>query len=95
MMDPDMLAIMIFFLLAIIISGCFVLMMPLSRQLAKFLELRIQGNAGMTDAVRVELRQLRALVEGIDDKLSSVSERQEFLEKVLESRDADQPRLPR
>jgi hypothetical protein len=95
MMDPTMLAIMIFFLLAIIITGSFVLLMPLSRQLARFLELRMLGTGAMSDAVEVELRQLRALVEGIDDRLSSVSDRQEFLEKILESRETDPPRLPR
>jgi hypothetical protein len=93
-MDPTMLAIMAFFLLAIIITGSFVLLMPLSRQLARFLELRMQDQARVGDGVEIELRQLRALLEGLEDKLRTVSDHQEFLEKILDSREADPLKLP-
>jgi hypothetical protein len=92
-MDPTMLAIMVFFLLAIILTGGFVLMMPLSRQLARFLEFRMQDKTNISDRVEIEMRQLRALIEGLEDKQRSVSERQEFLEKILESREIDPPKL--
>ena len=93
-MDPSLIPIMAFFLTAIILTGGFVLLLPLSKQLAKFLEFRMQDKK-MSPEIEAELRHLRVLVEGLDDKLRSVSDRQEFLEKILESRDADTPRLPR
>jgi hypothetical protein len=94
-MDPTLLAIMVFFLLAIILTGTFVLMIPLSRQLAKFLEFRMREKTGNVSALDTDLRDLRALIERLDDKLSSVADRQEFLEKVLDERGADPLKLPR
>ena len=94
-MEPTLVAIMIFFLLAIVITGGFVLMMPLSKQVAKFLEFRMQDNRNISGGVENELRQLRAVVEGFEDKLRSVSDRQEFLEKILEKRETDPLKLPR
>lgn len=73
----------------------FVLMIPLSKQLARFLEFRMQDKASISDGMDVELRQLRTVVEGLEDKLRSVSDRQEFLEKILKSRETEPPRLPR
>ncbi|NJD10521.1 MAG: hypothetical protein FIB01_08835 [Gemmatimonadetes bacterium] len=95
MMDPRMLSMMVFTLLAIIIAGGFVLLMPLSRQLARYLAYRMQDKAGVGEGVEAELRRLRAAVEGLDQKLHLVDERQEFLEKVLASRETDLPKLPR
>jgi hypothetical protein len=92
-MDPTMMGISIFFLLALIIIGGFVLVFPLSRQLAKFLELRMKDKAGISEGAVLEVRQLRAVVEGLEGKLQSVADRQEFLEKVLEARDTNPRKL--
>jgi hypothetical protein len=93
-MDPRI-AMMVFTLGAIIIVGGFVLLMPLSRQLARYLAFRMQDKAGLGEGVELELRRLRAAVDGLDQKLHLVSERQEFLEKILESRATDPPKLAR
>jgi hypothetical protein len=95
-MDPTMFAIMGFFLLAIILTGGFVLLIPLSRQLARFLDYRLQEKTGAgSSKIEGELRQLRTLVEGIEKRLQTVSDRQDFVEKVLESRETDPLKLPR
>jgi hypothetical protein len=93
--DRTLVAIMVFFLLAIILTGAFVLMIPLSRQLARFLEFRMREKNEIPGAAETDVRELRALVQKLDDKLASVSDRQEFLEKVLENRGSDPLKLPR
>jgi hypothetical protein len=97
MMDPSaqMFAIMAFFLVVIVTIGGFVLLMPLSRQLAKFLEFRMRENSGTSQGMETELRQVRVIVEALEEKLLRVSDRQEFVEKILEARESDALKLPR
>lgn len=94
-MDPDLILIGGIFIVLTILTGAFALLLPLSRQLARFLEFRMRDKAAASPNLEGEVRELRALVEGLDQKLHSVSDRQEFLEKVLESRDPDPLKLPR
>lgn len=94
-MDPILPLLMIFTLVAIVITGGFILLIPLSRQLARFLALRMQNKIGIGEGVELELGRLRAAIEAVDQKLHIVSERQEFLEKILESRASDLTQLPR
>jgi predicted PurR-regulated permease PerM len=94
-MEPMLLVIMVFFLLVIILTGSFVLLMPLSKQLARFLDFRMQEKNGINPGLAQEIQQLRAVVESLDEKVRGVGERQEFLEKVLDSRGSDTPQLPR
>lgn len=93
-MDPDLILIGGIFIVLTILTGAFALLLPLSRQLARFLEFRMRDKAGSPN-LEGEVRELRALVEGLEHKLHAVSDRQEFLEKVLESRDPDPLKLPR
>jgi hypothetical protein len=94
-MDPTMLAIMAFFLIAIILTGTFVLLIPVSRQLAKFMEFRMRDKTAVPANLEAELRELRALVDAHDLKLHSLNDRQEFIEKVLDARSQDPLQLPR
>lgn len=94
-MDPMLVPMMIFTLVTIITIGGFILLIPLSKQVARYLAFRMQNKTGVGEGVEVELRRLRAAVDSLDQKLQLVSERQEFLEKMLESGKADLPRLPR
>jgi hypothetical protein len=84
-MDPGLIVVMAFFLIAIILTGTFVLLIPLSRQLAKFLEFRMaQKSQQLPPEIADELVRLRASVESLDEKVRSVADRQEFMEKLLE-----------
>lgn len=85
----------IFVLLVIMLLGGIVLLFPLSRQLARYLESRLKAGASAPESLEAELRELRLLVEGLDDRLRGVAARQEFVEKVLESRATDPLELPR
>lgn len=90
-MDPMMLVIMAFFLVVIILTGGFVLLIPLSRQFARYLDARMHDKLGGDSAA--EIRQIRASLAQLEQKVSGVVDRQEFLEKVLEARD-EAPKLP-
>ena len=94
-MDPDLILAGGIFIVLTILTGAFALLLPLSRQLARFLEFRMRDKAAASPNLEGEVRELRALVEGLEHKLHSVSDRQEFLEKVLESRGSDPLKLPR
>jgi hypothetical protein len=95
-MDPatPLFAIMAFFLIAIILTGGFVLLMPLSRQLAKYLEYRMKDNPGLPPATDEEIRQLRSAIESMQRELRGVSDRQAFVEKLLENRSSETNKLP-
>ena len=96
-MDPtaQLFAIMAFFLVVIVTIGGFVLLMPLSRQVAKFLEFRMRQSTGRVDGMDDDVRQLRVLVEALEEKLLRVSDRQEFVEQILDARERDVPRITR
>lgn len=84
-METGLLAVMAFFLLAIVLTGTFVLLIPLSRQAARFLDFRMaQKSQQLAPEIADELQRLRAAVESLDDKVRSVADRQEFVEKLLE-----------
>jgi hypothetical protein len=89
-MDPAMAAIMIFFLVITLIISGVVLLYPLSRRVGVLLESRLQEKNGPSALTESEVRRLRAAVEGLEVQLRSVSDRQEFLEKILDSRRREQ-----
>ena len=93
-MDPDLILIVGFFLIAIVLTGSFALLLPISRQLAKFLEFRSRDKVGPSN-VEAEMRDLRATVENLERQLSSLIDRQELVEKVLDARESDLPRRSR
>ena len=94
-MDPDLILIGGFFLIAIVLTGSFALLLPISRQLARFLELRSRDKLGAGSNVETEVRELRSAVANLERQLSSVLDRQEFVEKVLDARETNPPKLPR
>jgi hypothetical protein len=94
-MDPDLILIGGIFIILTILTGAFALLLPLSRQLARFLEYRMRDKTAPPAALEGEVRELRALVETLAQKLDTVNDRQEFLEKVLESRSSEPLKLPR
>jgi hypothetical protein len=87
-MDPasPLFAVMAFFLIAIILTGGFVLLMPLSRQLAKYLEYRMKDTPGVAPPTNDEIKQLRSAIESMQHELRQVSDRQRFVERLLENR---------
>ena len=87
--------ILTFVLLTMGLVGGIVLLMPLSRQVAKYLEFRMKEPTVVGGGADSELRQMRAIVESLQDELHRVSDRQAFLEEMLESRTTDAPKLPR
>lgn len=74
--------------IAIALIGGFVLLIP-------FMEFRMREKTEVATGSDGEIRELRAAVEILEDKLRVVSERQEFIESVLEARSTEPPRLSR
>lgn len=91
---PTILMFMIFIVVCLFITGGFALLLPLSRELARIVRERRTGqpDAGLNEQ---QLLQLRGVLEGIEQKLAALTDRQEFLEKILEPRVREQDRLPR
>jgi hypothetical protein len=83
-MDPDALAGMVFTLILIGMIGGFILLVPVSRRLGQLLEFWLQEKQGVPS--RDELAQLRKSIGALEEELSSLSERQQFTERLLESR---------
>jgi len=81
-MDPEMIAVMIFFLVALAMTGGFILLFPISRRLGQFLEFRMTQKGRLEDQERTELL-LRA-VESLRDDVARLAERQDFTERLLE-----------
>lgn len=84
-MDPTVIAGMIFSLLVIMLIGGFILLFPISRRLGRLLEQRIRERS--EDGL--EPRQLEPIHEALDAiraEIDAINERQQFVERVLESR---------
>lgn len=81
-MDPEMIAVMIFFLVALAMIGGFVLLIPIARTLGRYLESRMTQKGRIEDQERTELL-LRA-VESLRDDVARLAERQDFTERLLE-----------
>lgn len=81
-MNPEMIAGMLFIIVLVAMMGGFVLLIPISRQLARFLEYRMTQKGRVDDQERTEML-LRA-VESLRDDVQRLAERQDFTEKLLE-----------
>lgn len=93
MPDPTVLFGMIFGLLCLLLIGGFILAFPAARRLGHVLDAwaesrRGQASPGQVEQLRQEVRSLRAELEAARDRLDAVAERQEFTERLLESRTA-------
>lgn len=81
-MDPEMIAVMIFIIVLVAMTGGFILLIPISRRLGRFLEYRMTQKGRLDDQDRMDML-LRA-VESLRDDVSRLAERQDFTEKLLE-----------
>ena len=82
-MDPFILQVMIFVLVVLTLIGGFVLLFPLTRQLAAVLEKRyLEDDAGGAEAD--EVAALRRDVDALRGEVEQIGERQDFTEKLLE-----------
>ncbi|NJD19774.1 MAG: hypothetical protein FIA95_10905 [Gemmatimonadetes bacterium] len=81
-MDPELIPMMIFTIIVIGMVGGFVLLLPITRTLGRYLEYRMSQKARVEDQERMDLL-LRA-VESLRDDVARLAERQDFTEKLLE-----------
>jgi len=81
-MDPEMIAVMVFFLVALGMVGGFVLLFPIARTLGRFLDYRMSEKGRIQEREEREL-MLRAM-EALRDDVARLAERQEFTERLLE-----------
>ncbi len=87
-MEPVILTGMIFTLVVLALVGGFVLLFPLTRQLAAYLERRLQGS-GLEAIDRAQVIQIRKLLEDLEVQVAELLERQDFTEKLLEGKRAE------
>ena len=94
-MDPLILAAMIFSLVVMILLGSFVLLWPLSRQLAQLLKKRIGEPSPRDVLTREEGEKFAHAIQQLAAGLEALNERQDFVERLLEDRASEaSPKLP-
>lgn len=81
-MDPMAIVGMIFTLVMLVVIGGFILLIPLSRQLAAFLRLRLERSDKADQDARIA--SLTRAVASLRDDIERLAERQEFTEHLLE-----------
>ncbi len=78
-----------------VLIGAIILLFPLSRRLGRVLEewikLRHESSPDRDRLERLELGvlEIRQLVEGIDQRMALMGERQDFMESLIESKKAE------
>jgi len=78
--------------LAIFLIGTFILLLPLSRRLGRVLEewikLRQETSPDRDTLARLEndVREVRQLVEGVDQRVGLLADRQDFMESLIEAK---------
>lgn len=82
---------MLFSLLVVLVIGAMILLFPLSKRLGQLLEMRLEQQRSGDAVPKQELEELRRIVESLQSEMSLLSERQQFMERLLES--GDRPRL--
>ncbi len=89
---PQAIAEMIGPVLAILLIGTFILLFPLSRRLGRVLEewikLRQDTSPDRDTLARLEndVREVRRFVEGVDQRVGLLAERQDFMESLIEAK---------
>ena len=92
---PTAIAEMVAALLMVFLIGTFVLLFPLSRRLGKVMEEWIQlrhdsaPDRGRLERIEDGLRLIHGEVESMDQRMSLIGERQDFLESLTEPRKTD------
>ncbi len=78
--------------LILLVIGTFILLFPLSRRLGRVLEewikLRQDTSPDRDTLARLEndVREVRRLVEGVDQRVGLLAERQDFMESLIEAK---------
>ncbi len=89
---PQAIAEMIGPIMIIFLIGTFILLLPLSRRLGRVLEewikLRQETSPDRDTLARLdnEVRELRRSVEGGDQRMGLLAERQDFMESLVEAK---------
>ena len=81
-MDPMMLGMMIFTIVAMAMIGGFIVLLPMTRRLGQFLEYRM-SETGRAKELEDREDILRA-IESLRDEVARLAERQDFTERLLE-----------
>jgi hypothetical protein len=83
-MDPNAIAGMIFTLVLALMVGGFVLLFPLSRQLGRYLESKLDKNPKLTSGLTpADVESLRATLKALQSDVERVADRQDFMEQLL------------
>ncbi len=89
---PQAIAEMIGPVVIIFLLGTFILLLPLSRRLGRVLEewikLRQDTSPDRDTLARLEndVREVRRFVEGVDQRVGLLAERQDFMESLVEAK---------
>jgi cell division protein FtsB len=86
-MEPMALVGMAFVLIMVAMIGGFILLIPLSRRLGHVLDVWLRDRKGVNASE--ELAQLRRTVQALEAEVSSLAERQQFTDELLQARKAE------
>jgi len=82
MVDPVIVVSMVFVVILVLLVGGFVVTYPVTRRLGKALEVYLEERSrNLPDADRIE--DLGRAVRSLRDEVRALSEKQEFVEKLL------------
>ncbi len=93
-MDPSVIGAMVFTLVMVVLLGSFVLLYPLSRQLANLVRRRLQDPGFGNTITREDAEKLAQAIQQLATGMEALNERQDFLEQLLEGRSRAQAQLP-
>lgn len=91
-MDPEAIAPMVVMVTLIVTTGGVLVLRPLSKQLAAYLQMLTRRS--QSPALAQELARTRELVNTLESRLALLEERQSFAESLLASRRQDSTALP-
>lgn len=89
--DGTALAGMVFSLLCLVVIGGIILMYPLTRRLGQLMEQRLEerkAGGGLAELDPSELLDLQTALHSLEGEVARLSERQRFVERLLESGEA-------
>ena len=81
-MDPELIPMMIFTIIVLAMAGGFILLLPITRTLGRFLEYRMSEKGRIQD--REDREVLLRAMEALRDDVARLAERQDFTERLLE-----------
>ena len=81
-MDPELIPMMIFTIIVLGMAGGFIVLLPITRTLGRYLESRMTQKGHFEDPERMDML-LRAM-ESLRDDVARLAERQDFTERLLE-----------